>query len=76
MDLNKVYLLQHSYDYGKESEHQETKILGIYSSKEIAEQMIKEYSVLPGFNEFDEACFYIDEYEINKKEWVTGFVQL
>ena len=41
--LSKVYLLQHYYDYGKESEHEEVKELGVYSTRELAEEAIDRY---------------------------------
>jgi hypothetical protein len=68
-----VYLLQHSYDYGENSEYTETKVIGIYSSKEIAESVVETYKNLPGFNEFDVTCFYIDEYILDDSEWKFGF---
>ena len=46
--MSKVYLLQHYYDYGKESEHEEVKELGVYSTRELAEEAIDRYATLPG----------------------------
>ena len=36
-----VYLLQHSYSYGKHLEYEETKIIGIYSLREEAVAIIE-----------------------------------
>ena len=44
-----VYLLQHSYSYGKHLEYEETKIIGIYSLREEAVAIIEKYKLLPGF---------------------------
>lgn len=71
--MNKVYLLQHSYLYGENDENEEIKILGIYDSKEKAQQAIIKYSTLPGFVDFSDECFSIDEYQLNVGEWSEGF---
>ena len=60
--MDKVFLLQHSYEIG---EIEETKIIGIYSSREKAEQVIEKYKKLPGFKEYPDT-FYIDEYDTMK----------
>ncbi len=69
----KVYLLEHAYEYGKELRHTEVKTLGIYETKKLAEQAIWQYMKLPGFCDYGEECFFIDEYELNKGEWTEGF---
>ena len=71
--MNRVYLLQHSYLYGENNENEETKILGIFDSREKAQDKIKEYIKLPGFKDFAEECFSIDEYQLNFGEWSEGF---
>ena len=48
-----VYLLQHSYSYGKHLEYEETKIIGIYSLREEAVAIIEKYKLLPGFKDYD-----------------------
>lgn len=70
----KVYLLEHAYDYGENLEHTEVKTLGIYESRVKAE--ISEYKLLPGFNEYDDECFYISEHELNVGLWLEGFIQV
>lgn len=68
-----VYLLQHSYGYGKEMEFDEVKVLGIYSSEKRAKMAIEQYNKLPGFKEYPNECFYIDSYELDHGEWLEGF---
>ena len=34
------------------------------------------YKLLPGFNEYDDECFYIGEYELNVGSWLEGFIQV
>jgi hypothetical protein len=67
-----VYLLQHSYEIG---EFEETKIIGIYSSEEIANKVIDEYKTLPGFNECPLDCFTIDKYLIDNNNWEEGYIK-
>lgn len=70
-----VYLLQHTYFYGNNDEYEETKIIGIFDSKDKAQDKIKEYIKLPGFKDFAEDCFTIDEYQLNVGEWSEGFAE-
>jgi len=67
--------LQHYYDYGKESEHEEVKELGVYSTRELAEEAIDRYATLPGFRDFPLDCFFIAEPTLDKDAgWEEGFV--
>ena len=54
-------------------EAEETKIIGVYSSREKAVQIIEKYKKLPGFKEYPNA-FCIDEYEMDKDYWNEGFI--
>ena len=65
-----VYLLQHSYEI--ETGCDETKILGIFSSQQMAEEAVEVYRQLPGFRDRKED-FYIDKYEVDKRYWVDGY---
>lgn len=65
-----VYLLQHSYELDNGCD--ETKLLGVFSSKQEAKEAIKQYKQLPGFRNKPEN-FHIDKYEVDKKYWVEGF---
>ena len=65
-----VYLLQHSYEIDNGCD--ETKILGIFSSQQTAEEAIEGYKKLPGFRNKQEN-FFIDKYELDKKHWAEGF---
>ena len=71
--MNRVYLLQHTYLCGEDDEYEETKIIGIFDSKEKAQDKIKDYVKLPGFKDFTDECFSIDEYQLNVGEWSEGF---
>ncbi|MCB5951014.1 hypothetical protein LI951_02930 [Enterococcus sp. BWT-B8] len=71
-----VYLLQHSYDYevidGVTIE--ETKIIGIYSTRKSAEDVKKIFKEKQEFKRFLNDCFYIDKYQLGKDHWTEGFV--
>ena len=71
----KVYVLWHIHtlvdDFG---EHDEEKLIGIYSTKENAEKAIGEHMTLPGFNELPVDCFEIHETTVDRSDWTDGFV--
>ncbi len=74
--MEKVYLLQHCYEYEVMDgiNKEESKIIGIYSSRTKAEQVIEKFKLKKGFNRFPIDCFCIDEYEINQDHWCDGFI--
>ena len=74
--MNTVFLLLHSYQYGKESEHESTKLIGIYSSYLIAEKAIEKYKDLPGFNNYPAECFCLEGYVLDEEYWTEGFVDV
>jgi homoserine kinase type II len=67
--MKSVFLLQHTYEY---DDCEETKIIGIYSSRERAEKVVEKYKELPGFKHYPD-CFFIDEYDIDEDNWQEGF---
>lgn len=72
-----VYLLEHSYEYEFEGEvFDETKTIGIFSTRKKAEKVVEKLKLLPGFKDHPVECFYIDEYEIDKiGGWEEGFIK-
>lgn len=70
--LKSVFLVQHSYEIG---EFEETKIIGIYSTREKAEIVIEQYKCIQGFKDYPDR-FYVSEYKIDKNHWEDGFVTL
>lgn len=66
-----VFLLQHSYEIYKD--YDEIKTLGIYSTKEKAEEAIERYKILSGFQDHPDD-FYISEYKLDiDAQWMEGF---
>jgi hypothetical protein len=70
--MKSVYILFHTHHLPDQED--DDKLLGVYSSKKIAEKKIKEkYKKLPGFCESD-GEFIIDKYQINQDNWEDGFL--
>jgi hypothetical protein len=66
---NRVFVLHHSYEADG---CDETKLIGIYSSKTKAEDAIKRLADQPGFREHP-ADFSIDPYRLDVDHWAEGF---
>ncbi len=70
--MKTVFLLWHIHKLPEQEDDE--KLLGVYSSKKMAEEKIKEkYKLLPGFKE-PSGEFIIDEYGIDQDDWEEGFV--
>ena len=68
--MDALFVLVHSLpDTGR------VKVIGIYSSKELAEAAEKRSRLLPGFAEEPDG-FTIERYEVDKDHWPRGFVRL
>ena len=68
--MDRLFVLLHSLpETGK------VKVVGIYSSREMAENALERTRVLPGFAEEPQG-FSIETYEIDKDHWPRGFVRL
>ncbi len=68
--MKKVYILHHVRDEDKKGE--DVKIIGIYSSEKVAKKIVKKYKKIKGFKDYPK-FFYIDEYTIDKDQWIEGF---
>lgn len=68
--MNKVYLLQHTYET---DEVEDTKIVGIFCTEIKALETIEHFKTLPGFKDYQDG-FHIDEYQIDKCYWEEGFL--
>ena len=69
--MKSVFVLQHVHAFANDDE--EVKFIGVYSSKEKAENAISRLIRKPGFKETKEG-FCIDEYELNADHWAEGYV--
>ncbi|MFD9392679.1 hypothetical protein ACFWBB_18775 [Streptomyces sp. NPDC060000] len=58
-----------------EQDGDDVKLLGIYSTRERAEERMKRAQLLPGFRDEPE-CFILDGYELDEDTWTEGFVRI
>ena len=71
--MARVYVLQHVHS--GEDGAEDVKFIGVYSSRENAQAAITRLGQAPGFSEAS-AGFHIDEYQVDKDQWVEGFSTL
>lgn len=72
MNIKYVYLLWHTHTLDDEEDQ---KLIGIYSSQELASRKITEYQTITGFKDFPNS-FEIAKYQIDKDYWQEGFITL
>jgi hypothetical protein len=69
--MTSVFVLQHVHSRHDGSE--DVKFIGVYSSREKAQEAVGRMSRLPGFADApDGSC--IDEYRLDQDQWVEGYV--
>jgi hypothetical protein len=71
--MTSVFILQHSYQANNDDSSDETKFIGVYSTREKAEKAIERLRKQPGFKELAN-YFCIDEYRVDQDHWAEGFV--
>jgi len=69
--MKSVFILQHAYALSVAVE-EETRFIGVYSSREKSQAVVERLSIQPGFKDFPN-CFYIEAYEIDQDHWREGF---
>ena len=66
-----VYVLFHTHHISEDED--DDKLLGIYSSRDLAENKIETlYKKTPGFSE-ENGEFIVSEYEVDSNYWTEGF---
>jgi hypothetical protein len=68
--MDPLFVLLHSLP-----ETGRVKVIGLYSSRVMAEEAMERARVLPGFAQEPEG-FTIEQYELDKDHWPRGFVRL
>ncbi len=70
--MAKGYLLYHVYEFCNQSS---TKLLGLYSTQQKAEEAQRRFRKKEGFNTYPEQCFVIADFEFDKDSffWGEGF---
>ena len=73
--MKTVFLLQHSYQYdiGDSEMVDETKVLGVFSTKDEGVKAIEYYKTLSGFKDYPIECFDLEEHTLDEKQWKEGF---
>lgn len=70
--MKEVYVLEHSYEL---DECDESKLIGIYSSKQAAQDAITRLQSQPGFRDYPDN-FTIDRYVLDQDHWKEGFITM
>lgn len=70
--MNEVWIVQHSYDLDG---CEETKFIGVYSSRGKAQAAVVRLRKQPGFCERPK-CFFVYRYTLNVDHWTEGFYTL
>jgi hypothetical protein len=68
----KVFLLQHVREM-EDTGHEESKLTGVYSTKQKAEEAQAQLSTQPGFKDYPN-CFEIVDHTLDRTSWTEGFV--
>ncbi|AKT43472.1 DUF7336 domain-containing protein [Chondromyces crocatus] len=70
--MKHVYILTHEYEASEGVD--ETKMIGVYSSKEKAEMAITRLITQPGFRDYKD-CFNISKTTLDEDHWTEGFIR-
>jgi hypothetical protein len=68
-----VFLLWHVHNLPGGAE--DVKLIGVYSSRDLAEQAQQKATLLPGFRDVPDG-FCIDRYVVDRDHWTEGYVTL
>ena len=66
-----VFVLQHVHS--REDGAEDVKFIGVYSSREKAQDAVARLRCLPGFSDAPDG-FHVDEYRVDEDHWVEGYV--
>lgn len=66
-----VYIVQHVHEFDDDSE--DIKMIGAFTTREAAEQAVKQVSTAEGFRDTPEG-FHINAYELDKIHWEEGYI--
>src|SRR5437879_5466761 len=67
----KVFVVQHVHDLDNA---EDVKFIGVYSTRERANQAVEALRAQPGFRE-SSVGFHIDQYELDEVHWKEGYVR-
>ncbi|HUE74216.1 MAG TPA: hypothetical protein VMP01_25270 [Pirellulaceae bacterium] len=66
-----VFLLWHTHEMPNGEE--DSKLIGVYSSEEMAHEAKKRSLRQPGFRDLPDG-FLVDSYEVDRDNWTEGFI--
>ena len=68
--MDQVYLLHHMHRVSED--HEDIKLLGVFSTSELAERAKERALNLPGFKDSPDG-FSVDKYIIDRMGWTAGY---
>ena len=71
--MGNVFVLWHTHFDESLDEGEDVKLIGVYSTKELAENALVRMSKVEGFRDHTAGC-EISEYKIDKDNWTAGFI--
>lgn len=69
--MSNVFVLQHVH--ATDDEQEDIKLIGVYSTRELAEAAVSRLSRVSGFCDMPDG-FHIDEYQLDRDHWTEGYV--
>lgn len=69
--MEHIYLVQHCYEV---NDVDEIKLIGIFSTEELANNAINDLIDKPGFKTLPKECFTISNLKIDEYSWKDGFI--
>jgi len=71
--MGNVFLLWHTHFDKALDGGEDVKLIGVYSSRGLAENALEKMSKVAGFKDQPEG-FEISEYSVDKDHWTSGFI--
>jgi hypothetical protein len=68
-----VYVLHHVHEI--EPDHEDAKLIGVYSTEDEARKAIERLKGQPGFCDSPEG-FQIDRYALDQDNWTEGYITM
>jgi hypothetical protein len=69
--MRAVFVVLHVHEL--DLDHEDVKLIGVYSSRQRAEEAVVRLSACPGFRDSPDT-FHIDEYKVDRDHWEEGYV--
>lgn len=73
--MEKVYFVDHIRDISEDDDVQDVKLIGVYTTKELAEEAVERKKNLEGFRDYPDG-FEISETPLDTDLWTSGFITI